>query len=246
MRHATRSWLPSGFPERPSRFLDHKFFTHIFSQRAEPALDPSLRMRDIILVTAAVARPASTIPTPSWLAYPDALHAYFQQVASHAQKYFIRLNSMNKKDKRRASIHDITSPTLPASVANPAPTTGLAPAAASGKATSSLVQGATSSATTATSQPMAAAAAAAAAAFPAAAHVAAAAAAAAAAATSTTSVFAQLAMHGLAMQPVMQQAAAAAAAAGMMPQLNAAAAAAAAAGMPAPVLPNAAQYMVQV
>ena len=32
------------------------------------------------------------------------------QVASHAQKYFIRLNSMNKKDKRRSSIHDITSP----------------------------------------------------------------------------------------------------------------------------------------
>ena len=31
------------------------------------------------------------------------------QVASHAQKYFIRLNSMNKRDKRRASIHDITS-----------------------------------------------------------------------------------------------------------------------------------------
>ncbi len=31
------------------------------------------------------------------------------QVASHAQKYFIRLNSQNKKDKRRASIHDITS-----------------------------------------------------------------------------------------------------------------------------------------
>ena len=31
------------------------------------------------------------------------------QVASHAQKYFIRLNSMNKKDKRRSSIHDITS-----------------------------------------------------------------------------------------------------------------------------------------
>ncbi|XP_019052501.1 PREDICTED: transcription factor DIVARICATA-like isoform X2 [Nelumbo nucifera] len=30
------------------------------------------------------------------------------QVASHAQKYFIRLNSMNK-DRRRASIHDITS-----------------------------------------------------------------------------------------------------------------------------------------
>lgn len=30
------------------------------------------------------------------------------QVASHAQKYFIRLNSINK-DKRRTSIHDITS-----------------------------------------------------------------------------------------------------------------------------------------
>lgn len=32
------------------------------------------------------------------------------QVASHAQKYFIRLNSLNKKDKRRSSIHDITTP----------------------------------------------------------------------------------------------------------------------------------------
>ena len=32
------------------------------------------------------------------------------QVASHAQKYFIRLNSLNKKDKRRSSIHDITHP----------------------------------------------------------------------------------------------------------------------------------------
>ncbi|XP_010547700.1 PREDICTED: transcription factor DIVARICATA-like isoform X2 [Tarenaya hassleriana] len=30
------------------------------------------------------------------------------QVASHAQKYFIRLNSLNK-DRRRSSIHDITS-----------------------------------------------------------------------------------------------------------------------------------------
>lgn len=30
------------------------------------------------------------------------------QVASHAQKYFIRLNSVNK-DRRRSSIHDITS-----------------------------------------------------------------------------------------------------------------------------------------
>ncbi|CAL9147649.1 transcription factor SRM1 [Musa acuminata AAA Group] len=32
------------------------------------------------------------------------------QVASHAQKYFIRLNSMNK-DRRRTSIHDITTVT---------------------------------------------------------------------------------------------------------------------------------------
>lgn len=30
-------------------------------------------------------------------------------MASHAQKYFIRLNSLNKKDKRRSSIHDINS-----------------------------------------------------------------------------------------------------------------------------------------
>ncbi|XVE79215.1 hypothetical protein DITRI_Ditri14bG0039700 [Diplodiscus trichospermus] len=30
------------------------------------------------------------------------------QVASHAQKYFLRLNSSNKKDKKRSSIHDIT------------------------------------------------------------------------------------------------------------------------------------------
>ncbi|XVF05137.1 hypothetical protein REPUB_Repub05bG0145500 [Reevesia pubescens] len=30
------------------------------------------------------------------------------QVASHAQKYFLRLNSLNKKDKKRSSIHDIT------------------------------------------------------------------------------------------------------------------------------------------
>jgi SHAQKYF class myb-like DNA-binding protein len=33
------------------------------------------------------------------------------QVASHAQKYFIRLNNAAlKKERRRASIHDITSP----------------------------------------------------------------------------------------------------------------------------------------
>ena len=31
------------------------------------------------------------------------------QVASHAQKYFIRLNSLSKKDKRRSSIHDTVS-----------------------------------------------------------------------------------------------------------------------------------------
>ncbi|XP_022753753.1 transcription factor SRM1-like [Durio zibethinus] len=31
------------------------------------------------------------------------------QVASHAQKYFLRLNSINKKDKRRSSIHDTTT-----------------------------------------------------------------------------------------------------------------------------------------
>lgn len=31
------------------------------------------------------------------------------QVASHAQKYFIRLNSMNKDSRRRSSIHDITN-----------------------------------------------------------------------------------------------------------------------------------------
>lgn len=30
------------------------------------------------------------------------------QVASHAQKYFLRLNS-TKKDKKRSSIHDITT-----------------------------------------------------------------------------------------------------------------------------------------
>lgn len=33
------------------------------------------------------------------------------QVASHAQKYFIRMNSGKKSDKRRSSIHDITSST---------------------------------------------------------------------------------------------------------------------------------------
>ncbi|KAF6150729.1 hypothetical protein GIB67_020812 [Kingdonia uniflora] len=32
------------------------------------------------------------------------------QVASHAQKYFIRLNNSANKERRRSSIHDITSP----------------------------------------------------------------------------------------------------------------------------------------
>lgn len=47
------------------------------------------------------------------------------QVASHAQKYFIRLNSINK-DKRRSSIHDITTATPPANGGAAAPVTGAA------------------------------------------------------------------------------------------------------------------------
>ena len=50
------------------------------------------------------------------------------QVASHAQKYFIRLNS-GGKDKRRSSIHDITSVTAGEVAAAGAPITG-GPAAA--------------------------------------------------------------------------------------------------------------------
>lgn len=49
------------------------------------------------------------------------------QVASHAQKYFIRLNSQNKKDKRRASIHDITTVSAAEHAGNamgPVPITG--------------------------------------------------------------------------------------------------------------------------
>lgn len=46
------------------------------------------------------------------------------QVASHAQKYFIRLNSMSKKDKRRSSIHDITSVGNDHPVAGSTPITG--------------------------------------------------------------------------------------------------------------------------
>lgn len=47
------------------------------------------------------------------------------QVASHAQKYFIRLNSMNR-DRRRSSIHDITSITAGEVVAQQGPITGQA------------------------------------------------------------------------------------------------------------------------
>uniref|UniRef100_A0A0E0JJM7 Transcription factor MYBS1 n=1 Tax=Oryza punctata TaxID=4537 RepID=A0A0E0JJM7_ORYPU len=56
------------------------------------------------------------------------------QVASHAQKYFIRLNSMNR-DRRRSSIHDITSVTAGEVAAQQGPITGQAtgnPAAALG------------------------------------------------------------------------------------------------------------------
>lgn len=45
------------------------------------------------------------------------------QVASHAQKYFIRLNSMNR-DRRRSSIHDITSVNNGDVATNQAPITG--------------------------------------------------------------------------------------------------------------------------
>ncbi|XP_071735774.1 transcription factor SRM1 [Rutidosis leptorrhynchoides] len=51
------------------------------------------------------------------------------QVASHAQKYFIRLNSMNK-DRRRSSIHDITSANN-ADVAIPQPPTNDSPSKSS-------------------------------------------------------------------------------------------------------------------
>ncbi|XP_020079744.1 transcription factor SRM1-like [Ananas comosus] len=45
------------------------------------------------------------------------------QVASHAQKYFIRLNSMNK-DRRRSSIHDITNVSNGDASTPPGPITG--------------------------------------------------------------------------------------------------------------------------
>ncbi|RWV94309.1 hypothetical protein GW17_00043165 [Ensete ventricosum] len=56
------------------------------------------------------------------------------QVASHAQKYFIRLNSMNK-DRRRTSIHDITTVTNGDTPTPQGPITGQinAPAATAGK-----------------------------------------------------------------------------------------------------------------
>lgn len=53
------------------------------------------------------------------------------QVASHAQKYFIRLNSMNK-DRRRSSIHDITSVNNGELAAAQGPITGQTNAPASG------------------------------------------------------------------------------------------------------------------
>ncbi|KAG9456760.1 hypothetical protein H6P81_001268 [Aristolochia fimbriata] len=45
------------------------------------------------------------------------------QVASHAQKYFIRLNSMNR-DRRRSSIHDITSINNGSAASTQGPITG--------------------------------------------------------------------------------------------------------------------------
>ncbi|KAK4354353.1 hypothetical protein RND71_026547 [Anisodus tanguticus] len=48
------------------------------------------------------------------------------QVASHAQKYFIRLNSMNR-DRRRSSIHDITNVNNGEVITNQAPITGQQP-----------------------------------------------------------------------------------------------------------------------
>ncbi|GFS42525.1 duplicated homeodomain-like superfamily protein [Actinidia rufa] len=49
------------------------------------------------------------------------------QVASHAQKYFIRLNSINR-DRRRSSIHDITNVNgRDASAHQPSPITGQQP-----------------------------------------------------------------------------------------------------------------------
>uniref|UniRef100_A0A2P2LQS9 DNA binding protein n=1 Tax=Rhizophora mucronata TaxID=61149 RepID=A0A2P2LQS9_RHIMU len=57
------------------------------------------------------------------------------QVASHAQKYFIRLNSMNK-DRRRSSIHDITSVNNGDISASQGPITGQTNGCAAGGSTS--------------------------------------------------------------------------------------------------------------
>lgn len=48
------------------------------------------------------------------------------QVASHAQKYFIRLNSLSSRDRRRSSIHDITSVNSGASSGDAAASSGQA------------------------------------------------------------------------------------------------------------------------
>lgn len=53
------------------------------------------------------------------------------QVASHAQKYFIRLNSMNK-DRRRSSIHDITNVNNGEMSEPPTPITGQANGSSAG------------------------------------------------------------------------------------------------------------------
>uniref|UniRef100_A0ACD5WML1 Uncharacterized protein n=1 Tax=Avena sativa TaxID=4498 RepID=A0ACD5WML1_AVESA len=64
------------------------------------------------------------------------------QVASHAQKYFIRLNSMNR-ERRRSSIHDITSVNSGEASAAQGPITGTnGQAAAPGKSPKQPVQAA--------------------------------------------------------------------------------------------------------
>ncbi|GIL98928.1 hypothetical protein Vretimale_4245 [Volvox reticuliferus] len=128
------------------------------------------------------------------------------QVASHAQKYFIRLNSLNKKDKRRASIHDITSPTLPASAPNANPTTGINPSgSAAGSSAAAAAAKVPATTASAAPSPVPASPAPPPATGPSsqsAAAAVAAAAAAAAAAASTSSVFAQLAtIHGMGVPP---------------------------------------------
>ena len=63
------------------------------------------------------------------------------QVASHAQKYFIRLNS-GGKDKRRSSIHDITTVNLPdedRGNAPPSPPSAVTTAAATNPSVAQLV-----------------------------------------------------------------------------------------------------------